>query len=210
MFSLILGAVDISQIIGACVLVISVLSWFVNVIQGNTPDGTPRPKPPKAKPQDGRSEIEVLLQQLTGEKSKPKPERRDPPKPAKPQPPSDRRRSGSKPPASRPGSTSGPGNSRPLPRVAETHLAASNLGNDVRSHQMGNRVEAIVQQDIAGAVQRDIQFAVQHDLGNRIAAASPAKEKTEHPLVKVLRDPNGVRQAILLNEILQRPKSLRH
>ena len=70
MSSLMLGAINVSEIIGACVLVISVLSWFVNVIQGNTPDGKPRAQPQKQKPPSGRSEIEVLLQQLAGGKPK--------------------------------------------------------------------------------------------------------------------------------------------
>ena len=38
------AAVDVGQIIGLVVLVISVLSWLVNVIKGNTPDGVPRAK----------------------------------------------------------------------------------------------------------------------------------------------------------------------
>ena len=189
MLTLVLGAgVDISHIIGLCVLVVSVLSWFVNVIQGNTPDGAPRPQKPKPKPQQGRSEIETLLQELSGDKQKPKSE-------------GERGRTKPKTAPQRPGAPPPYAASRPAPRVADTHLSSSNLGGGVRSHQMANRVEAAVQQEITGAVQ--------HDLGNRIAAALPPSERPVHPLVKVLRDPNGVRQAILLNEILQRPKARR-
>ena len=207
MFSLILGAINVSEIIGACVLVISVLSWFVNVIQGNTPDGKPRAQPQKQKPPSGRSEIEVLLQQLAGENPKPEPRTKSKPPKSPVVPP--RGRTKSKPTESRQGSSRTPTNPRPLPRVSETHLESSNVGKDVRTHHIGNRVDASVERDISGAVQKDIQDAVQHDLGNRIAAAAPPREKAEHPLVKVLRDPNGVRQAILLNEVLQRPKGLR-
>lgn len=201
MFSPVVAAVDVSQIIGVCVLVISVLSWFVNVIKGNTPDGTPQEKK-KPKRQSGRSEIEALLEQLSGEKTKPKPQRRESPKP-KPQPPQGRAKVPPKPPMTRPGL------SQSSPRVADTHLSSSNLGSEVRSHHLGNRIEATVRHDITSPVQQDIQDSVQHDLGNRIAAALPNQPKAVHPLVKVLRDPHGVRQAILLNEILQRPKCLR-
>lgn len=207
MFPLVLSAVDISQIVGACVLVISVLSWVVNVVQGNTPDGAPRAKQPKPKPQGARSEIEMLLQQLAGEKSKPKQERQQPPKPPKPQQ-QDRSRGKSKPSQSRPSTPSGPLASRQQPRVSDSHLKDSRVGNDVRSSHLGNRIDALVQSDVTGAVEKDIQAAVQHDLGNAIAPAT-IKVAVDHPLIAVLRDPKGVRQAILLNEILQRPKALR-
>ena len=210
MDSPVLAAIDVSQIIGVSVLFISMLSWLVNVVKGNTPDGTPRAKP-KPKPQSGRSEIEALLQQLSGEKPKPKPksERRDTSKPerrdsSQPRPKSqqDREKGKPKPPVPRTSS------SRPASGLADTQLGRSDLGGEVRSHHLGNRIEASVQQDISAAVQRDIEANVQRDLGNRMALP-PAPEKTVHPLVKVLRDPNGMRQAILLNEILQPPKSRR-
>ena len=66
-----IGAIEVGHIFGICLLVISVLSWFVNAIKGNNPDGVPREKKPAAKPQSGRSEIESLLKQLSGEKPKP-------------------------------------------------------------------------------------------------------------------------------------------
>ena len=80
-------------------------------------------------------------------------------------------------------------------------LAQSNVGSTVRSHHLGNRVDA--------EVQRDVPAAFLNNFGQGIAPASAPQERQVHPLVKVLRDPNGVRNAILLNEILQRPKSLR-
>jgi hypothetical protein len=204
-------AVDFSEILGVCVLVITVLSWFVNVVKGNTPDGVPRATPkPKPKAQTGRSEIEALLQQLSGEK--PKPERRESPKPPKPQPQPQPERGRSKPKPTAPSrsSSAGSATSRPFARVSESHLPSSNLGSDVRSHHLGNRVDAEVRHDVSEPVRKDIRAAVQHDLGNRIAPAAAVADKPVHPLVKILRDPDGVRQAIILNEILQRPKSRRH
>ena len=203
MLSLILGAVpDVSQIIGLCVLVISVLSWFINLVQGNTPDGVPRAKQQNPKPRPARSELEVLLEQITDSKKKqigrePQAQAPRPPRPQQERPKNTGRQN-----TARTGSQSPKPGAKPPTRVADMHLASSNLGNEVRSHQMGNRVDAAVQQEITAAVQ--------HDLGNRIAAAMPAHEPAMHPLIKVLRDPNGIRQAILLNEILQRPKAKRH
>ena len=203
--------IDVSQIIGLCVLVISFLSWFVNLFQNNQQAGAAA-KQQRPKPKAVQSEIEALLEQLTGEKPKPKPPRREqpapvgsPPRPPKPQ--RDRGKNASRTPSTRnipqgPLSPSAGGPSMSTDsRLGAPILGTSNLGGEVRSHTLGNRVEA--------AVQREITAAVQHDLGNRISAAVPSQSDQPHPLVKILRDPNGVRQAVLLNEILQRPKSLR-
>ena len=196
------AGIEVHQIIGISVLVITVLSWFVNYIQGNTPDGVPRqPQRPRPKPQSGRSEIEELLQELSGEKRKPKPEQREqPPRPPKPQPQPERARAKPKPAPQKPANLSPAPSSRPTARVSGSALPSANLGGNIRSHQLGNQIDVAVQKEVA---------AVSHDLGNRIGAALPAQERPLHPLVKVLRDPNGIRQAILLNEILQRPKALR-
>ena len=201
-----IGAIEGGQIFGICVLVISVLSWLVNAIKGNNPDGVPREKKPAAKPQSGRSEIESLLKQLSGEKPKPQQQQKQqrqeqPQRPAKQQ-----ARAKSKPAPPRPTSaaSSTSGSSRPMARPGEASmalLAQSNVGSTVRSHHLGNRVDA--------EVQRDVPAAFLNNFGQGIAAASAPQERQVHPLVKVLRDPNGVRNAILLNEILQRPKSLR-
>ena len=200
--------VDVSQIIGLIVLVVSVLSWFVNVIQGNTPDGTPRQNKangkanPKPKPPTGRSELEELAQQLAGEKNRRRPEQASQPQ-RPPKPPVDRNRPKAKPTQQRPvPQRPGQPAARPAPRVSETHLASSNLGASVRGHHLANRVEE--------AVEREITAPVRQDLGTRTSLIQAVPEPFVHPLVKMLREPNGMRQAVLLNEILQRPKSSRN
>ena len=207
--------VDVSQIIGLIVLVVSVLSWFVNVIQGNTPDGTPRQNKAngkakiKPKPPTGRSELEALAQQLAGEKNRPRPEQASQLQPQRPpKPPVDRNRPKTNPTQQRPipqrtvPQRPGQPAARPAPRVSETHLASSNLGASVRGHHLANRVEE--------AVEREIAAPVRQDLGTRTSLIQAVPEQFVHPLVKMLREPNGMRQAVLLNEILQRPKSTRN
>lgn len=200
MNSLILARVEIHQIIGISVLVITVLGWLVNIVQGNTDNGPRQPKP-KPKANSGRSEIEDLLQELSGSKGKQKPaQQREPARPAKP--PVERSRAKSKPGPQKLTGLPAQATSRPSTRAAVSNLPSSNLGGELRSHQLGNQIDA--------AVRKEITDAVQIDLGTGIAAASATPvERPVHPLVKVLRDPNGVRQAILLNEVLQRPKALR-
>ena len=204
MFYSVLSAVniDVSQVIGLCVFVISVLSWFINIIKGNTPEGGPRPNPQRPKPPAARSEIEVLLEQVTGDRQKPVRREQQLQTPRSPKPQQERQKSVSRSNSSRPGMQSAKPPAKQPARISDTHLTSSNLGSEVRSHHIGSRVDA--------AVQKEITDAVQHDLGNRIAAARPPGEQSIHPLVKVLRDPNGIRQAILLNEILQRPKAKRN
>lgn len=201
MIPAILADVDVRQIIGIIVLVISVLSWFVNVIQGNTPDGNPRQKKPK--PQSDSSEIERLLKELTKDKNKPRQEQERKPQPQRPpKPPEERSRQKPNPQKQRQDAQAEKAAKRAA-RVVETNLPRSDLGAAVRTHHLSNRVEASVEKDIASAVQADL---------GSIAPATGSivpSERRVHPLVKVLRDPGGVRQAILLNEILQRPKSMR-
>ena len=208
MFPVLVAAVDVGQIIGLVVLVISVLSWFVNVIKGNTPDGVPRAKQQVS----DRSEIDEFLQQLQIGKPVPRQDQQRPvarDEMANRKPPIEAKRPlekrAKKPPAISRQSSGTQG----LPRVADMHLSESKLGDSLRRSSFGNRVDAVVQRDITDAVRQDIQDAVQHDLGNRIMAAAPMAEKKPHPLVSILRNPDGVRQAILLNEVLQRPRSVR-
>ena len=208
MFPVLVAAVDGGQIIGLVVLVISVLSWFVNVIKGNTPDGVPRAKQQVS----DRSEIDEFLQQLQIGKPVPRQDQQRPvarDEMANRKPPIEAKRPlekrAKKPPAISRQSSGTQG----LPRVADMHLPESKLGDSLRRSSFGNRVDAVVQRDITDVVRQDIQDAVQHDLGNRIMAAAPMAEKKPHPLVSILRNPDGVRQAILLNEILQRLRSVR-
>ena len=200
MIPLILARIDVGQIVTLLFIVITVLSWFVNFIQGNTPDGNPRQQKPKPKPPTGQSEIETLLQQFTSNKQSPQPEKKE--SQQRPQkPPVERPRQRPQPAKQKPVVPMTSATQRQMPRVSNSNLPSANLGAGVRTHQLGNRVEA--------AVEKEVIVPVQHDLGNRIAAAAPPMERQVHPLVKVLRDSNGVRQAILLNEILQRPKAFR-
>ena len=202
------AAVEVGQIIGLVVLVISVLSWLVNVIKGNTPDGVPRAKQQVS----DRSAIDELLAQL--QSGKPVPRQDQQPTAARDEMANRKPQFEAKRPLERPAKKL-PAIARQssvpqgLPRVADTHLPESKLGDSLRRSSFGNRVEAVVQRDITDAVRQDISVAVEHDLGNRIMAAGPAAEKRPHPLVSILRNPDGVRQAILLNEILQRPRSVR-
>lgn len=192
-------AADIGNYVGLAILVITVLGWIVNAIKGNDADGKPLPKRQKPK-RDLRSELEVFLEELQKPQEPVKqpepqapraqPNRQRPPKPAKSQ----------------------AAQSKPSQKTAKTKPTSSRPGQSVREHVASfvsdNRVAAEVQQHMS----RRVDQAVEQDLaGGTVAAVEPStvRRAPPHPLLSLLAKPEGMRQAILMNEILQRPRTLR-
>lgn len=189
------------SIIFAIVLIISVISWIVNLVQGAKPkqqqQNRPRPR------QQGQSELERFLQDVVGEK-RPQ-EKKRPPAP-KPRAPGEKKNK-PKPQQQRPAATLKQRSSeRPGAKLAQTHLVPTALGESVRSHVASHleskTMDSAVRRDVAGAVQRDIVDAIQRDIG--VDGTRTLQQKVVHPLVLALRNPQGVRQAIILAEILKR------
>jgi hypothetical protein len=187
-----LAALEAPQIIGLIIFTVSVLSWFVNLVKGNQQNQAPRPK---NRPRDPvQSELEKFLQEVVGNKE---PERK------RPAPPVPQQQKQARPANDKRGGKGKP--QRPGERAAASHLQTSALGQGVRSHVH----EHMEPNRIGAAVEHDIDSAVRTDLGPTAASDAVTRAGNIHPLAKALRDPQGVRQAILLNEILSRPKSLR-
>ncbi len=198
-------AITPGQVIGLIIFTISVLSWFVNLVQGNQQNQAPRPK---NRPRDPvQSELEKFLQEVVGNKGQPEKKRPAPPIPQqKPSRAANEKRGNKGKPAQQPRPARAETQmDRPGERAAASHLQTSAMGQGVRSHvhehMEANRIGAAVEQDIDSAVRRDLRPDATSDAIHRAGNI--------HPLAKALRDPQGVRQAILLNEILSRPKSLR-
>lgn len=200
-------AVGFGNVVVPTILVIAIISWLISFIQDKVatkdPKGQRPDRNPRARPQ-GPTDIEEMLKQLAGDKrppksQPPKPERREPPTPKRP-PQAERSRAKSAQPPQPPPPARTPLSMRQTVSTIEPKLSVSDLGSAVRTHHIGNRVDA--------AVQSDISERVQTDLGKVEAKPSAMASGTAHPLAKLLRDPNGVRQAVLLNEILKRPRSL--
>lgn len=200
-------AVGFGNVVVPTILVIAIISWLISFVQdkvaakeqkGQRPDRNPRARP------QGPTDIEDMLRQLSGDKrvAKPQPpkvEKREPPTPKRP-PPVERSRGKSiQQPQPAPQART-PLSMRSTVSSMEPKLPVSDLGSAVRTHHIGNRVDA--------AVQSDISERVQTDLGKVAVNPSSMGSGSVHPLAKLLRDPSGVRQAVLLNEILKRPRSL--
>ena len=197
---------DVSEWIGLAVLVLSFLGWIVNAIKGNQAEGVP--KQPRPKPQrDLRAELEVFLEELQTGKPAAKPEvvkpqaERPKPVPAVAKKPQKQR------PDKKP-------QGKPAPKtLVQPTVKPSAVGGGVREHVAAymtpDRVGAHAQEHVG---QHRIDDAVAKDLaGGTVAAVTPVGvlHATPHPLLQVLSSRDGVRQAILLQEILQRPRALR-
>lgn len=208
--SIILPAAAEGGVVFIIVVIISLISWVINLFQGNNPKG---PKPNRPRPNQGQSDLEKFLQEVVGNKPQAQAEA-ERPRPAPPRPPkqaNQKKPAKQKPPiAQRP--VTPPRTDRPGARLQQTHLASTGLGDGVRSHVAGHMeprvVDAAVAKDVDNAVRRDIDAAVQRDIGAD-GTITGTVQRPIHPMVRALRNPDGVRQAIMLSEILNRPKSLR-
>jgi len=171
------------SIVFVIVLIISVISWIVNLAQGNNPKGKPKGR-------DAQSELEKFLRSVT--QQGPAEEPRPAPKQQKPrQKQADKKANRPKTPQ-RSGPAPAPVPERPGARLSQTHLESS-IGVGLSSSGPG----------VGAAVQHDIVEAVQRDMGHDGTVGTARVQ--EHPLIQTLRNPVGVRQAILLTEILNRP-----
>ncbi|MEZ6059596.1 MAG: hypothetical protein R3C19_04470 [Planctomycetaceae bacterium] len=113
---------------------------------------------------------------------------------------------------------------RPKPRVAQQSVtkraplaARQQVGTGIGSHvdqYISQHVSQHLDHDVDESVTADIVNSVNSHLGSRDRempaltgnrqAASPAGD-----IVRLLRNPEGIRQAILINEVLTRPRALR-
>ncbi len=220
LFAADVAAFGVGEVIYAVIIIIGFLSWLMQTITGQNKragaGGRPR-QPPR--PRDGRlqSEIDVFLQEVSGKKPQPdeveieivpEPERRPRRvvKQKRPKRPQQARRSEKQreKPRSRPGSKiaqrKGPGSEHFGEEVSDH---AEQLGGDVRSHvqqHMGDRVGESVETHL-GSRRPAPEVVDLHLPGTSLALAQE--------MITLLRDPAGVRQAIILNEILSPPKGLR-
>ena len=91
------------------------------------------------------------------------------------------------------------------------------IGSGVREHvdsYIGDHVKSHMGRDVDAHVKKEIDERVKSHLGSQSSQAvemtgQPVNEYAASDLLKALKSPEGVRQAILVSEILSRPKALR-
>lgn len=208
-------AIDFGQVVGLIILVLSVLSWFVNVVKGNGEQAAPKanPRPPRPKDERVRQEIEEFLQEVLKQPGRPQGEpKQEGPRKGQPVPARAANQQATRPkgpgkqnkgnkgraqqPAKRPTELTF-GNERPpvaTPSVPMPHLASSNLGESIRGSSLKHLEPNALGLDKGAAA---------------VAGAIASTPQPANALRSLLGDRNDLRRAILIQEVLGRPLALR-
>jgi hypothetical protein len=212
-FPLVLAA-DFGGIIFLLFALVSFISWLINQAKGAQqapPPRRPNQPGPQRNPQVQR-EIERFLREAGGQQRPQKPvvevddieivetprSRRPPAKRKlveKPRPSQRPSLQGAKPAADRPGQ-----------RLADRHLAPA-AQSAVASEHLPQRVAAEqLPHDVARSVSEQLGvFAA----GSATGVSSRKQKGSSAAFLTELRSPRGIRAAIIMQEILQRPRALR-
>lgn len=231
-------AFDIGSLFAVAFLLISFVGWIMNLINSQNPPPQPNRPARRQPPRDGKvqSEIEEFLQQAMGrrgQKAQPSVDTAgveilEPPQ-AQPQPqrrpPAPRRSPPARPAASMadaaPAASSGPPAPRPGDGISSRHLAGSSgLGAGVALH-VQDHLTSRVRREAEDQRQRSVEQSITQHLGEFRAGEadtrrdvapvvrSQAAVRDPTGLINQLREPDGMRRAIILQEILNKPRSMR-
>ncbi len=166
-------------------------------------------KPLNPTPQDrGQSEIEAFLTGVNSG-SQTAPQRPQPPRP-QPQRPVQQPANRQKP---KPQRTTTSSDSQQTAKSQKAKRAGSGVAEHVESY-IGDHVRSHINRDVENFVKNDIDERVKSHLGSQSSqpvemSASDTGSKAAEDLLKTLKTPAGVRQAMILNEILSKPRALR-
>ena len=186
---------DASAVVGLLVLIFTVVGWLVNLAnsQNNPPAAPPnRPRPPRPKGERVQNEIDIFLREVRGETV---PQEDVILESVPPQPVQQRTRQ-APPPLP-----------QEMPRSARTPLGS--VTPQVESH-----VGGLASHHLASSVGKPaepMQFADPRTAGEMVALQSLGGQtpKQAGPIINLFRSQNSIRQAILVSEILAKPKALR-
>jgi hypothetical protein len=214
-------AADVGTFIAAAFIVISFIGWIINQINAHNHPAPPRRGPRPARPRNERvqEEIDQFIQEATGRKKQPQVLSADEIEIV--EPPRSQRRPPARRPAPAPAKERKPP-ARPRPgedaagrRLAGPEQLTTGLREHVRTY-MEDRVATQVQRDLTNEVAQGVTehlgaFAAQAPGGGIRAQSAPARTTAPIPAVPLpdLRDPAALRKAIVLNEVLLPPVSLR-
>ncbi len=183
---------DAGAVVGLLVLIFTIVGWLVNLANSqNNPPAPPqnRPRPPRPRQDRVQNEIDIFLQEVRGERPA------DDDVVLEALPPEPRRRPAPPPP-------NVPVREPAAPRTPHRgrlgHME-SHLDETLSSHHLESRMH-----------EPRSPRETPHQVGE-MAALQPrgTAKKTPLAIIQLLRDQQGVRQAMLVNEILSKPKSLR-
>lgn len=207
-----LAAIDAGQVFGLIILVISILSWFVNVLKQNSANA----KGNKPAPQN--SEMEQFLKRVLDANQGNARQAGDPNRPVQQKPPLPESRKKQKnkqqkrpqlrsnePPKSQVGDrwSQRPG------QLADQRLKTSipsSQPDGMKARLATNHLQQLAEFHLGSRV----STAVEQDLGMGLASvATTVQQRAQHPVAQLLQSPAQVQQAMILQEILQKPRALR-
>jgi hypothetical protein len=223
---------DIGGVFAVIFLLISFIGWIINMINAQNPPPAPNRGPqrlPRARDRKVQNEIEQFLQEAMGNKQAARdevpadeievvevaPQRRPPPQPQR------RPVRAAAPTPQRPlVESSPPERPRPAGGATSRPFTPSTLGSSVASHvkdHMRERVTQETSQHLPHAVNQNVtqhlgEFLAgsrDHRHGVRPVFRSHANVPDPTGLIAELRTSGGMRKAIVLQEILARPRVLR-
>jgi hypothetical protein len=187
---------DAGAVVGLLVLIFTVVGWLVNLAnsQNNPPAAPPpnRPRPPRPKGERVKNEIDIFLQEVRGQtvpqedvvlESLPPEAVRQRSRPTPPPPPPE-------PP-------------RPPQRARLGSHVESHVGEALASHHLATNV---------GDAQPSLEMTDPRTAGEMVALPTLGGQSTKQssaPIINLFRDRRSIQQAILVNEILSKPKSMR-
>ena len=181
---------DAGFIVGLLVVIFTVVGWLVNMANAqNNPPPPPQkrpPKPPRPKRERVQNEIDIFLREVKGDTVVSEEDvvlESAPPQ----------RRPGLAPPAGEESEARG--------RLGTmTSHMESHVGETLASHHLETHV---------GESQPSLELPDPRAAGEMVAVQGRSAKATPLPIMGLLRSRQGIRQAILVNEILSKPKALR-
>jgi hypothetical protein len=223
-------AADIGGLIAIAFMVISFIGWLSNLISGQQKPGQ-RPQPPRPRPPQNkrlRDEIEAFMREAQGQgagppRAEPQPARAPAaenaaPAPRGPKPKGQRQLPAKGNQPKRPADTSAAARRAPGSDVSERRVESASLGASLQQHvsqHMAERVGAIASRDVEPTVDDAVAAHFAPFSGDQAAGALTSVERVRPEagpaadLLKLLRNPQGVRQALVLGELLNPPVSMR-
>jgi cell division protein FtsN len=211
-------AADASTYITLIFVILGFLGWIMNLTSNKNAPPPARPRQPDAggrppnRDERIQSEIDIFLQEVGGRKPKrPEPARER----AVEQPAPPARRPVARRPVAEAPRTADPPRLEPPARPAH-RVGSGELGTGVREHLARqielDRAELATKQPLSTVAERISQHHL-GSLGQKEAApaatvpeVAAATLQAALPLHRLLRDPNGLRNAVLISEILGPPR----
>lgn len=208
----------VDDVIGIVFVLVAFIGWIVNLISGKGQAQGGKPRPP-ARPRDEKlqKEIDIFLEEVGGQKNKPAPQR-PAAQPSRPAPAGAAKAKRKKLPTAVSVETAPQPAKRRVPGSDMATRAApvsKDLGSGVRahlaehmeSHKLGEGVAQHLKHRVSESVAEHLgSFSVAPTAGQVSADAAVARA---HEVVKLLKSHATVKQAILLNTILQPPPGRR-